>query len=42
MQPDSHRANGMERLLLNIRKFNTNAEFLWAIHQKNAKGDKTE
>ena len=35
-------ANAMERLLLNIRKFNTNAEFLWAIHQKNAKGDKTE
>ena len=35
-------ANAMERLVLNLRKFNTNAEFLMALLQKNAKGEKSE
>ncbi|MGN0866242.1 MAG: transcription termination factor Rho [Oligosphaeraceae bacterium] len=35
-------ANAMERLVLNLRKFGTNAEFLMALLQKNAKGEKTE
>lgn len=32
-------ASAMERLIFNLRKYNSNAEFLMAIHQKSAKSD---